>query len=523
MAKERITMLKLKRMLQLLAANKSLNSICIELHMSKKTVQVYKKAAQSTGTSFLELSRLTDEQLMSILKLSPQASSIDPRKVILEGLLSGYLSELNRPYVTVLRIWESYIQDHPGGYQYTQFKKYILDYKKSHTYVYHNVYAPGYEMQIDLAGDRLYLTNRLTHEKTSVVTLCCILPYSGYAFAMALLNATMEHLFHGLTKALEYFGGAPEIIKTDNMKQWIKKTSRYEPVFTEATEQWCLHYNICPDVTRIFSPRDKGAIEGLVSKIYRFVYARLHENFETLDLLNNRIYELMDEFNSRDIQKKESSRFDIFNREEKALLRPLPADAHRFLYRKNFTVSASYHVSVGSELHSYSIPYEYVSRSATVVWDMETVEIYVSTKRVAIHKRSLIPHGYTTQDEHMPPHHMAYRRSKEYNAAAIHCRAMLVGEKTTQAVDLILASRNFPQQSYKSCQGIFSLASKYGEVRMEAACKYILSQTSSISYGMVRNVLSKNLDIAACQGAGKTTTTPLNEDVRGAKEYENIT
>ena len=102
-------------MLQLLAANKSLNSICIELHMSKKTVQVYKKAAQSTGTSFLELSRLTDEQLMSILKLSPQASSIDPRKVILEGMHAvKHVLDIKPQHNTFARpvlcpYWERYI------------------------------------------------------------------------------------------------------------------------------------------------------------------------------------------------------------------------------------------------------------------------------------------------------------------------------------------------------------------------------------------------------------------------------
>ena len=54
MANEKITILKLKRLLQFLAANQSLNSICSELHMSKRTVHIYKKYAQSTGQSFLE-------------------------------------------------------------------------------------------------------------------------------------------------------------------------------------------------------------------------------------------------------------------------------------------------------------------------------------------------------------------------------------------------------------------------------------------------------------------------------------
>ena len=45
MANDKITMLKLKRMLQLLDAGKSLNEICRDLHMSKRTVHNYKQRA----------------------------------------------------------------------------------------------------------------------------------------------------------------------------------------------------------------------------------------------------------------------------------------------------------------------------------------------------------------------------------------------------------------------------------------------------------------------------------------------
>jgi hypothetical protein len=173
-------------------------------------------------------------------------------------------------------------------------------------------------------------------------------------------------------------------------------------------------------------------------------------------------------------------------------------------------------------MHSYSIPHEYVSQKARAVWDMETVEIYVSNKRVAIHKRSFVAYGYTTQDEHMPANHLAYKRSKEYNAAAIHRKALLIGNKTTEAIDLILSSRNFPQQSYKACQGVFSLASRYGDIRVENACNYILSQTSTINYTMIRNVLVKNMDKAAREASEEMATVTLaGDEVRGANEYTN--
>jgi transposase len=520
----KITMLKLKRMLQMLAAGLSFKLICKDLHMSKRTLSTYKQAAVSTGRPLIELSRLDDDQLSALLFPATCVYEADSRQGVLASLKDYYLGELNRPHVTVQLLWEEYIAKHPDGYKYTQFKKHILDYKKSREYSYHNVYSPGYEWQIDFAGDKLYLTDSKLNVITAVVLLCCTLPYSDLSFAIALPDAKMEHLFYGLSRALEYIGGVPHTVKADNMKQWVKKVSRYEPLLTESTGQWCLHYNTQPITARVGRPRDKGAVEGFVSRLYQFIYARIRDEvFGELDSLNNRIYGLIDEFNSRDMKQKGVSRFDVFYNEEQAHLQPLPGEPYRFRYRKEFSVSSSYHVSVGSEKNSYSIPHEYVSRPARVVWDMETVEIYVSDKRVAIHPRRFNKNGYTTLDEHMPPAHLAYKRRREYNAAAIRKRASLIGTKTVEAIDRILSSRNYPQQSYNSCHGVFSLAAKYGENRMEAACEYILSKTDSISYAMLRNVLERQIDRAAIEGSNQVLSTlPHNEDVRGADEYANL-
>ena len=48
MANDKITMLKLKRMLQLLDAGRSMNQVCAELHMSKRTVHSYKERAEQS-------------------------------------------------------------------------------------------------------------------------------------------------------------------------------------------------------------------------------------------------------------------------------------------------------------------------------------------------------------------------------------------------------------------------------------------------------------------------------------------
>lgn len=223
----------------MLAASIPHREICEQLHMGRGVLAKYKKAADNSNLSYADGGRMNEEDLEAFLKSTrPESAPSDARK-ILDGLIPDYVSDLaHNRYLTVQHLHEDYKREHPDGYGYTQFKKAIRDYQYAHNLSFHNTYLPGEEMQIDFAGDALWLTDPLTGEMTSVVVLVCVLPYSGMAYAKALPDASMEHFFGGISDAFTYFGGTVRKAKSDNMKQWVKKNDRYEPVFTDAATEW---------------------------------------------------------------------------------------------------------------------------------------------------------------------------------------------------------------------------------------------------------------------------------------------
>lgn len=176
-------------------------------------------------------------------------------------------------------------------------------------------------MQIDFAGDALWLTDKRTGEVSKVVILVCVLPYSGLGFAKAMYNASMENFFGGISDAFSHFGGTTRIAKSDNMKQWVKKYDRYGPEFNVAAGEWAAYYNTSLQTCRVRTPRDKGAVEGLVQKVYNAVYAQMHDEvFYDLNSMNSRIYELMDAFNHKPSKTTGKSRMDVFESEERLSL-----------------------------------------------------------------------------------------------------------------------------------------------------------------------------------------------------------
>ena len=39
-------------------------------------------------------------------------------------------------------------------------------------------------------------------------------------------------------------GGTPSTVKSDNMKQWVKRYDRYEPTFSSSAVEWSAYYDV---------------------------------------------------------------------------------------------------------------------------------------------------------------------------------------------------------------------------------------------------------------------------------------
>ena len=82
MSNKKITMMKLKRIIQMLSDGKSQNEICRETSSSKKTVSGYKKLADGTKLNYQELLLMEDSELEKLLQAPKAPAKVDPRKEI---------------------------------------------------------------------------------------------------------------------------------------------------------------------------------------------------------------------------------------------------------------------------------------------------------------------------------------------------------------------------------------------------------------------------------------------------------
>jgi transposase len=282
--------------------------------------------------------------------------------------------------------------------------------------------------------------------------------------------------------------------------------------------QFSEHYGTTFTATRPYKPRDKAMVERSVSIVYNHIYGPLrHQVFHSLSELNHSISRQLEKLNDKRYKGSAYSRRQLFEAQEKALLKELPAEFFTLKKCIQATVQRNYHVQLSEDHRYYSVPYSYAGKKVKVLYDARSVEIYYEHTRIALHIKSNMARAYTTIAEHMPSNHQIAMNIKGWTKADMLARAAQVGTATVRAVEHILDSSIYPEQNYKSCHGLLMLQNTFGAGRLEAACARVLKATR-VNYTMIKNILQAGLDKQPT--IFDDVPLPDHDNIRGPEHYQ---
>lgn len=518
MANKSITMVQIRRILQLHLAGSSKLGISKAMLIHRKTADNYISKLETTGKRVEELLQLDDKSLRDIFYKAINPVIEDKRYGTLKNILPDIAPDLKKQGVTRKLLWEEYKETNPDGYGYTQFCEHFSKYQVRNKAVMYFSHQPGEYLQVDLAGKQLSYVDKETAEIIRCPVLVCTLPYSKYTYAEALASGCQENIFAALNRCLEFIGGVPKNILSDNMKQYVKKNMRYEFTFQELASQWSVHYNTNLDATRPAKPKDKPTVENHVYITYLRVYSQLRkQEVYSLEELNHNIRKSLIELNKTPFQKLPDSRTICFTEQEKDLLKPLPVEPFLIKHKTVSKVHMNYHVVLGEDKHQYSVPFQYIGQRTQIIYDQINVEIFIGMERIAAHQRSYRRNGYTTLAEHMPESHLRYNETRGWDEDYFLRVASKIGPNSKKVFKCVLDSKDFIEQSYKACIGLKRLSDTYKTERFEAACQRALRGTK-INYGVIKNILEKNLDKQEIQEL-TLFRVPDHQNIRGASAY----
>lgn len=513
-------MSQIKQLLQMYKQGAGRKKIAKTLGISKTTVKVYLDKCKQLNVSVDDLLSL-EEPVLEVKFHSGNPSYKDNRRYEnIKDDFSYYTSELKRKGVTRRLLWEEYRVDNPKGYSYSQFCFHLSQHitaKQPSLVLQHK---PGEKLFVDFAGKKMSYVDKETGEVIECPVFVACLPYSDYCFAMALKSQNVEEFIYALTKCLDFIGGSPSILVTDNLKAAIIKANNYEPKVNQVLEDFANHYRMTVLPTRVAKPKDKALVENQVKLVYSRVFARLRNDiFFDMDSLNRAIKQKIIDHNQTRMQQKQYCREEKFLAEEKDLLQQLPEAPFEIKYYREYKVSKNNHLYLTQDKHYYSVPYKWIGQRAKVIYTRTIVRIFIKGELVAVHPRSVQPHRYTTIKEHLCSFHRHYLdRSPEYYKQ----RAKNVSQELYDLVVLLFNGGRLPEQNYRSCDGYFSIYRKTDPVIFSKACKIALEAKSS-SYGYLLKIIENLKKIPDSTTESTQKPLPEHSNIRGKDYYKQLT
>jgi len=293
----------------------------------------------------------------------------------------------------------------------------------------------------------------------------------------------------GLIDAIEYYGGLPALIapRVHNAPKIPKYLS---PSNDSAFGMFSKFYGI-----PVLPVNLKGSSLSLDIDAFKpldWILRQLRDKvFYSLDELNDHISLLLTRYVKLPNSTCGDSRYNIFCIRDKPMLRPLP--------QQRFTIFDITPRVVGDNcfiMYSgsyYSVPYTYckqkvilhVSKSEIIIYDINGVFL-------ASHKRDGNT-KYVIEPSHMPPRHMLFGYHV-YDGSKYVEWAAHIGSNTRYVIECLLTTADYEQKAFRSCMAILQLSKKYGNNRLDSACK-AAKFYGCISYSAIKRLILRGVEL----------------------------
>jgi len=514
----RITMRKIKDVLRLKFEGKLPHQqIANALGLSKGVVTKYVGLAVAAGLDWTAINAMDEATLERRLLPYPR-----PSDVYAQADFGRIHQELARKGMTLTLLWEEYCAQVGDEFdphrpvkpwRYTQFCENYRQFAKRLKRSMRQVHRAGEKLFIDYAGPTIALMQG--HREVGRANIfVSAMGVSGHCFCLATPSQTAPDWLGATAQALTFYGGVPQIIVPDNPRALVTQANRYEPKLTDSVLDFARHYGCSVLPARPHHPQDKPKVELSVLLVERWILARLRKlQFASIEEVNAAITPLLHWLNQRAFQKLPGSRASVFAQIDAPALMALPAQPWQWATFKKVRVHIDSHVEF--EGHRYSVPNALIGVALELRVTAHAVEVLHQGTRVASHMRCAHKGGYTTVVEHLPQRH---QHQAQWTPERLLAWGQRIGLACAATVNKMLERQPHPEHAYRACLGLLSLAKRYGDARLEAACALALSLGTS-KYTHIRDILLNRRDLLQPSDAPEWSS-PAHAHVRGPDYYQ---
>lgn len=430
--------------------------------------------------------------------------------------------------VNITFLWYEYKEEHPDGYQLTQFTEYYNRYVKEHygdgkvSMAVERV--PGEKMYIDWVGDQpalLRIPGSSELQKVHIFTTT--MAFSSLVFAECFTDEKLDKFIRGVVDAVDFYGGVTEYFVPDNLRTAITKHTKDRLTVNSLFKDLESFYEtvILPPPPR--KPKGKPTVEAHVSYLETHLVEKLkEETYTCIEDINRKTRQIIETINGR-TEKRTASRLELFETYDKPALKPLrgprfsPVD-----YKSVISIPDNYHIEYDG--HYYSVSYTLHGKPAILKASFNEIVICDEYNRLLTrHNRvyTTFP-KYVTKDEHMPKEHLYYKSVNQHDGTFYRLWAKKFGNNMFTFIDLLLSSSDHEPQAYNSCMGILQTCEDSSHHLVDEAAELCIRCNTIYYTGFMKALKKVQSEKASVISVDDETDSIINlkhKNLRGKENY----
>ena len=407
------------------------------------------------------------------------------------------LCEVHRDFIeaqlllrrNAVSIYQDLVDAHGFTAAYNSVKRFVRALRKKAPEQFDRLsFLPGEEMQVDYGEGAPTLvpgSDRYKKPRLFVATL----RHSRRSFRRVVWKSSQQVWAQLHEQAFRYFGGCPQYVVLDNLKEGVLKPDFYEPELNPVYAAMLEHYGVVADPARVRDPNRKGTVEHAIG--HTQATALKGKRFESIEAQNEFLEHWETNWASKRIHGTERQQVQAMFEAERAHLKPLPLQGMQYFTQGVRTVCDDSCVRVD---HS-----SYAARPAAIG---SIVLVRIFERRIEIrdlqgallrtHAKAERPGSVV-----LPADERVFNPSRE--TRLILRQAKEIGEHASRLCELMFAAEGRVGQ--RKLWGIVGLTKRYPAVCIDSACAQALEQ-GVYSYNHVK-ALAERLFASAMASMGE--------------------
>ena len=337
------------------------------------------------------------------------------------------------------------------------------------------------------------------------------LRYSRRSFRKVVWNSSQEVWARLHEEAFNYFGGCPQYIVLDNLKEGVIKADIFEPTLNHLYAAMLNHHGVVADPARIEDPDRKGTVENAINHTQET--ALKGRKFESIEEQNEHLMHWEEKWAAPRIHGRAKRQVQAMFEEEKPYLKPMATTPFRYFKQEKRTVWDDGLIQVGQSYYA-ALPAHLFSEVWVRIYDLEVEILDHKTMTVLRRHRRRERPGEVAFE----PGDRIFNPSRETERLLKQAEA--IGPWTSKMCQELFKENGRIGQ--KKIQGIVSLSRKHSSARIESACKSAFERHAWSSRA-VRLLIESRIEQEEAEEAAKPRQLDLlqdHESIRPIAEYQ---